>query len=124
MRLVLLNAVSQVPMKRLPVTWTDGMVQSLSSSDQAVSRQAVAALKARPVAKEAAAALKEPLLLIASNKKEASGFSIGRAQCAGVTVTCHATTASVRFPDRQYCSLAPTDGTQYCSRSFGALEIE
>lgn len=75
-RLVLLNAVSQVPLKRMPASWTDGIVHSLNSPDQAVSDQAVAALKARPAAKGAAPELKDPLLTIASDAKNTESMRL------------------------------------------------
>ena len=72
-RQVLLGAASQVSMKRMPATWTDGIVLSLSSSDQVVSQQAVATLKARPAAKGSSVKLKGPLLAIAGNTRQSEG---------------------------------------------------
>ncbi len=75
-RLVLLNAVSRVSMKRLPAIWTDGIVRALNASDQTVSQQAVAALKSRSAAKGSAPTLKDPLRAIASNTENPGGLRL------------------------------------------------
>jgi len=69
-RLILLKAASQITMKRMPAIWTEGMVQSLNSSDQAVSQQALTTLKARSFAKGEFPKLKAPLLAIAEDMKQ------------------------------------------------------
>ncbi|MFK5922375.1 MAG: HEAT repeat domain-containing protein [Verrucomicrobiota bacterium] len=71
-RLVLLAAVSQSTLKRMPVTWTVGIKRSLESSDTAVIEQTLRALKALKPDKGATAILKERLLLIAGDEQQSA----------------------------------------------------
>lgn len=70
---VLLSAVSQAKLKRMPGSWTAGIQESLASSDREISQEALAALKAVNAAKDAQTVLKDPLLAIAGDDKQPAG---------------------------------------------------
>ncbi len=75
-RLVLLTAVSHTQMKNMPLSWSDGLAQSLSSSSLEVLKQTVAALRAVSPAKGSSTALEEPLLAVAGNAKYPAGLRL------------------------------------------------
>ena len=118
-RLVLLNAVSQASLKQMPASWTDGIQQSLASSDRAVSQQAIAALKALRAAKGASAALKEPLLAIAGDTKRVAS---GRLAALNVLSSMSRSTPSQPLFDFLIASIAASRPPMERSVAAGVLE--
>ncbi|NOX99874.1 MAG: dehydrogenase [Verrucomicrobia bacterium] len=118
-RQLLLGAASQVSMKRMPATWTEGLVLSLNSTNHAVSQDAVSALKARLAAKGAISALKAPLLTIAGNVKQAKG---ARLAALSVLSSISRTTPSQKLFDFLISSIEASRPPMERSVAAGVLE--
>lgn len=72
----LLRVMAKAPLKEMPAIWRANLRDCLSDSNEAILREAVAAVRALPVAKTNAAEIAEPLLILARNDKAAPSLKL------------------------------------------------